>query len=626
MCILDTIQSPQQLRFLNDSQLNDLSDELRCFLLESVSKTGGHLSSNLGIVELTIGLHCVFDSPNDKIIFDVGHQAYIHKILTGRKGQFGTLRQLDGLSGFLKKCESEHDVFEAGHSSTSISAGLGLAMARDIAGQAHHVISVIGDGAMTGGMAFEAMNHAGHTKTRLIVVLNDNEMSIGENVGALSKYLSRLRTTPGYSKAKDEVETFLNKIPGVGKSFARSIQKAKDSLKYFLVAGVLFEELGFTYLGPIDGHDIHVMKEVFKLAKKVQGPVLVHVITKKGMGYAPAAQKPDDFHGVGPFDLDTGSPLSPGGAKSFSDVFGDVLCSLAESDSRIVGVTAAMPSGTGLSGFKEKFPARYIDVGIAEQHAVTLSAGMATAGLRPVFAVYSTFMQRAYDQIIHDVCMQKLPVIFALDRAGLVGQDGETHHGIFDLSYLMHMPNLTIMAPKDGLELGAMMKHALNIHGPVAIRYPRGTAYLETSSHPEGLISCPMCHLTESRAVIFAVGTMYHTAQKAIKRLNDRNIKCALVHPRVLKPFSADQFTDILNKYEHFFVLEDNVRIGGYGMEIQNALHLHRDNKAYTFTSLSFPDQFIEHGTVGELFKRYQLDDESVYHRILNVMGEQCHE
>lgn len=619
MSILDSIQSPDQLEFLTDEQLNTLSDELRAFLLESVSQTGGHLSSNLGIIELTVGLHCVFDSPQDKIVFDVGHQAYIHKILTGRKDQFGTLRQLDGLSGFLKKCESEHDIFEAGHSSTSISAGLGLAIARDIAGEKHHVISVIGDGAMTGGMAFEALNHAGHTKNRLIVVLNDNEMSIDANVGGLSRYLSRLRTTPGYSRAKDEVETFLNRIPGVGKTFVKSIQKAKDSLKYFLVAGILFEELGFTYLGPIDGHDIPSLKEAFKLAKKVQGPVLVHVITKKGLGYTPAEMKPDDFHGVGPFNIETGISTSKAKEAGFSEVFGNILCDLAAEDPRIVGITAAMPSGTGMNRFQKEFNNRFIDVGIAEQHAVTLAAGLSTAGMRPVFAVYSTFLQRAYDQMLHDVCMQNLPVIFAIDRAGLVGPDGETHHGVFDLSYLMHMPNMTLMAPKDGLELRAMFQYALTLDGPVAIRYPRGTAYLEKSSHPDGLITVPMCHVTEGTAVLFAVGTMYHTAQAAIKLLNEQGIKCTLVHPRVLKPFQTDQLHEILNRYEHFFVLEDNVRTGGYGMEVLYALQSQR-TKPYTFQSMSFPDQFIEHGTISELFQRYGLDAVSVSQRIKEVV------
>lgn len=621
MSILDSIRSPEHLKFLTDEQLTELTDEIRSFLLESVSKTGGHLSSNLGVIELTVALHCVFDSPCDKIIFDVGHQAYVHKLLTGRKDQFGTLRQLDGLSGFLKKCESEHDIFEAGHSSTSISAGLGLAMARDLSGQDCHVISVIGDGAMTGGMAFEALNHAGHTKSRLIVVLNDNEMSIDENVGGLSHYLSRLRTAPSYTRAKDEVETFLNRIPGIGRPFARSIQRAKDSLKYFLVAGVLFEELGFTYLGPIDGHDIQAMRHVFSLAKKVQGPVLVHVLTKKGSGYTPAEEKPDDFHGVGPFDIATGAPKSASKSPVFSDVFGESLCELAREDERIVGITAAMPSGTGMSRFKAEFPSRYVDVGIAEQHAVTLAAGMATAGLRPIFAVYSTFLQRAYDQMIHDVCMQNLPVIFAIDRAGLVGQDGETHHGVFDLSYTLHMPNMTVMAPKDGLELKAMLRHALTLNGPVAIRYPRGTAYTESAADPEGLITCPVCHVTDSDTVLFAVGTMYHTAQAAIRLLNQQGKKCALIHPRVLKPFQTEQLSEVLGLYKHYIVLEDNVRIGGYGMEVLNALQNSGRSEAYTFTSLSFPDQFVEHGTTAELFSRYGLDAEAVCRRILEVTG-----
>lgn len=615
MKLLESIQSPAQLKYFSDEQLRTLADEIREFLLTHVSRTGGHLSSNLGVIELTIALHCIFDSPNDKIVFDVGHQAYVHKILTGRRDCFSTLRQLDGISGFLKKCESEHDIFEAGHSSTSISAGLGLALARDMDGGSHQVISVIGDGALTGGMAFEALNHGGHTGTKMIVILNDNEMSIDPNVGGLSKYLSRLRTTPSYYRAKDEVEHFLNRIPGVGKSFVKSIQKFKGSIKYFIVAGVLFEELGFTYIGPVDGHDFRGMKEVLSLARKVHGPVLVHVITKKGLGYPPAEEQPDAFHGVGPFDVETGKPLSTPKEPGFSEMFGDALCQLAAEDDRIVGITAAMPSGTGLSRFKTDYPKRYIDVGIAEQHAVTLAAGLATAGKRPVFAVYSTFLQRAYDQIIHDVCMQNLPVIFAVDRAGLVGQDGETHHGVFDISYLQHMPNMTILAPKDGLELKAMLRYAVTLDGPVAIRYPRGGAMIGMAGDPQGLISCPEVMGQGGSALLVAVGPCWHTAVEARKLLKERGVSIDLLHPRILKPFQHQALAEMLNRYDHYYVFEDNVRIGGYGMEFLHALQECR-HKPFGFRSFSYPDRFIEHGNVSQLNERYGLDAESIACRI----------
>jgi len=619
--ILSSITAPNQLRHLNQSQLEQLADEIREFLLQSVSKTGGHLSSNLGIVELTIGLHAAFDSPKDKIIFDVGHQAYIHKILTGRQDGFETLRQFGGMSGFLKRDESDHDCFEAGHSSTSISAGLGMALARDLMKEDYHVISVIGDGALTGGMAFEALNHAGHGDSNLIVLLNDNEMSIDTNVGGMSKYLTNLRTSNNYYKAKDEVEELLNKIPGFGKTFVKSIQKVKDSVKYFLVSGVLFEELGFTYLGPVNGHDVMEVKEALRMAKKVNGPVIVHALTQKGKGYELAEVSPDKFHGVSPFCLDTGSKLSKASEMTFSEVFGETMIELAEQNDRIVAITAAMPSGTGLSNFRKRFNDRLIDVGIAEQHAVTLAAGLASQGMRPVFAVYSTFLQRAYDQIVHDVCMQNLPVIFAIDRAGLVGQDGETHHGVFDLSYLQHMPNLKIMAPKDGHELRAMLVEAVSYNGPVAIRYPRGSAKVKTLDHTVTSSLSAHHHGQGKDLAIIAIGTRYQEALEVSDKLKNKGIETTIVQPKILKPFPTEDLDNVLRTFKNVVVFEDNARIGGFGSEVLNRINdlgvNHINLKQY-----GYDDAFICHGNVDELLDSLGLDVDSVAADIAKNMKE----
>lgn len=620
-CILSSITSPSQLKHLNRNQLEQLATEIRTFLLDSISKTGGHLSSNLGIVELTIALHAAFESPKDKIIFDVGHQAYVHKLLTGRMNGFESLRQFGGLSGFLKREESEHDCFEAGHSSTSISAGLGMALARDMKGEQFNVVSVIGDGALTGGMAYEALNHAGHEGTNLIVVLNDNEMSIDTNVGGMSKYLASLRTSTNYYRAKDEVEELLNRIPGVGKTFVKSVQKVKDSVKYFLVAGVLFEEIGFTYLGPVNGHDIVEVKEALRMAKNVNGPVLVHTLTKKGRGYKLAEKSPDKFHGVNPFDLETGKKKNTAGSLTFSQVFGETMMELAEHDERIVAITAAMPSGTGLSDFRQKFMNRFIDVGIAEQHAVTLAAGLASQGMRPVFAVYSTFLQRAYDQIVHDVCMQNLPVTFAIDRAGLVGQDGETHHGVFDLSYLQHMPNLTIMAPKDGHELRSMLLESVHIEGPVAIRYPRGTSYTMTLDHT---VSVPLKIHQQGGGdafLIIAIGTRYYQGVELLSALADEGVEGTVVQPRILKPFPTDDLSPYLEKYRKIIILEDNVKIGGFGarvLEHINQLEL----KDKEILHLGYDDQFICHGKVDRLLEALELDTEHVQKQIRKFIKE----
>ena len=473
MGLLGAIHEPKDLRLLDLTELKTLAQEIRQEMIDVISKNGGHLAPNLGVVELTLALHRIFNSPQDKIVWDVGHQTYVHKLLTGRLERFKTIRKFRGLSGFPKRGESVHDCFETGHSSTSISAAVGFAKARDVLRESSHVVAVIGDGAMTGGMAFEALNHAGHSETNLIVVLNDNEMSISPNVGAMSTYLNQLRTDPLYDKRKEDLEILLKRIPGIGKKVAKLAAKAKDSLKYLLVPGVIFEELGFTYLGPIDGHDQALMEEVLEQAKNKKGPVLIHVLTQKGKGYKPAEENPGTFHGVGAFDPETGKIAKKIAPPTYTAVFGDTLCSLATQDSRIVAITAAMPGGTGLNEFAKEFPERFFDVGIAEQHAVTFAAGLAFGGLKPVVAIYSTFYQRAYDQVLHDVCLQEANVVLAIDRAGVVGDDGPTHHGVFDISFFRIIPNLIFMAPKDENELRHMLYTALQHSGPVALRYPR---------------------------------------------------------------------------------------------------------------------------------------------------------
>ncbi|MDW7675694.1 MAG: 1-deoxy-D-xylulose-5-phosphate synthase, partial [Bacillota bacterium] len=532
--LLNKINSLEDFKQIPVNKMDQLATEIREFLIKSVSATGGHLAPNLGVVELTLALHYVYNSPNDKIIWDVGHQSYIHKLLTGRKDRFGTLRQFGGISGFPKISESPHDTFNTGHSSTSISAALGMAKARDLSGDNYQVIAVIGDGALTGGMAFEALNHAGDLGTDIIVVLNDNEMSISSNVGALSSYLSRLRTDPMYEKGKDEIEQLLKRIPAIGSKVLRVVDRLKDSLKYLVVPGMLFEELGFTYLGQIDGHHFGDVKTVLERAKQIKGPKLVHVITKKGRGYHHAESNPNKFHGIGSFDLETGEAIGKKNAPTYTEIFGKTLVELAENDDKIVAITAAMPDGTGLTPFSKKYPDRFFDVGIAEQHAVTMAAGLATQGYKPIVAIYSTFMQRAYDQVLHDVCLQKLPVIFAIDRAGLVGEDGETHHGLFDLSFMGNIPNLVLMSPKDESELKDMLFTATKLNGPVAIRYPRGSglgvalkeSFMELSVGKGELI------VEGDQLTIAAVGNMVQTAIAAAKILKDKGIAASVINSR----------------------------------------------------------------------------------------------
>ncbi|MBB6216636.1 1-deoxy-D-xylulose-5-phosphate synthase [Anaerosolibacter carboniphilus] len=620
--LISKIDSPTDIKKMSNSELQELGKEVRNFLIESVAKTGGHLASNLGVVELTIAIHRVFNSPKDKIIWDVGHQAYVHKLFTGRKHLFHTLRKHKGMSGFPKRCESEHDVFETGHSSTSISAGLGMAKARDILGEKHAVVSIIGDGALTGGMAFEALNHAGHSNTDFIVILNDNAMSISQNVGGLSKYLNRLRSDPTYFKVKNDVENLLNKIPAVGKAMFKTAEKAKDSLKYFLVPGVIFEELGFTYLGPVNGHDLKELTIVLNRAKNINGPVFIHVLTKKGKGYDFAEKNPDKFHGVNPFKVETGKAVSVHSSESYSAVFGQTLCKLAQKNRQIVGITAAMPSGTGLSEFANKYPERFFDVGIAEQHAVTFAAGLAAKGLRPVFAVYSTFLQRAYDQIIHDVCLQNLSVLFCIDRGGLVGNDGETHHGVFDLSFLSHIPNMMIMAPKDGKELKSMMEFAFTHEGPIAIRYPRGESDdFSGVSSDYNVASLQAEILMKGNDIcIFAIGNMVRTAYEAALRLKAENINCTVVNARFAKPLDEARILSEASACPHVITLEDNLIKGGFGSQVLDLLN--KKNVYKNIKLLGLPDQFIEHGDNDDLFKLYGLDVDGVVSHAYEMLGK----
>jgi len=616
--LIKNINSPKDIKKLSYDKLVELSEEIREFLLQSVSKTGGHLASNLGVVELTIAMHKVFNSPKDKIIWDVGHQAYVHKIITGRRDDFDTLRKFNGLSGFPKCKESGHDFFETGHSSTSISGGLGMAMARDIKGDKYSVISVIGDGALTGGMAFEALNHAGHSEKDFIVILNDNDMSISENVGGLSKYLNRMRTDPMYFKVKDDVEQILSKIPAIGKSVVKTAHKAKDTIKYFFVPGMLFEELGFTYIGPIDGHDIKEITGVLKRAKKMKGPVLIHAITKKGKGYEFAEKHPDKYHAISPLDLKTGKKISNSSGQTYSQIFGDTLIEVAEENSDVVAITAAMPSGTGLTEFAKRYPDRFFDVGIAEQHAVTFAAGLAANGLRPVFTVYSTFLQRGYDQVLHDVCLQNLPVVFCIDRAGIVGQDGETHHGVFDLSYLSNIPNLKILSPKDGDELRTMIRYAFFQNSPVAIRYPRGISKaLTIENSNEDIFEEKAEVILKGKDIsIIAVGKMVETALELAKLLREDDVESTVINARFIKPIDEKTIIDNIRDTDYVITLEDNVKIGGFGSQILSMLNDHGINnkKVKVF---GFPDKFIEHGDTELLFRHYNLYAEGIYKELI---------
>ena len=616
--ILDGYSNISQIKEMDLAKLYLFSKELREFLIDQVSKTGGHLASNLGVVELTISLYNVFDFNKDKLIWDVGHQSYIHKILTGRATKFNTLRQFQGLSGFPKREESSFDIFETGHSSTSISAALGMARARDLKGDNYDVVAVIGDGALTGGMAFEALNDVGEGKTKLIIVLNDNQMSIGKNVGGMSSYLDTIRFDPKYNKIKLDVNSTLNKT-AIGKSLAKAMKKVKGSIKQFVVPGMLFEDMGLKYMGPINGHNIKELSKVFKLAQSTNEPVIIHVVTTKGKGYDYAEKSPDKFHSIGPFNCTNGEVNSKD-EVTYSKAFGEELMSLAEKDKRIVAITAAMRDGTGLSTFSSKFKERFFDVGIAEQHAVTMAAGMASNGLKPVFAVYSTFLQRAYDQIIHDVCIQKLPVIFAIDRAGLVGEDGQTHQGIFDLSFLSHIPNITIMSPKNILELRAMLRWSLLQNEPIAIRYPRGTDEINTLLPPIGNIKKGKWQVicAEGNIVMFATGKMLQRAVLVKEKLNKMGIKVSVVNACFIKPIDKELINEFVLKGYSIVTLEDNVLHGGFGSMVLE--HINQLDKKVKILNLGFKDEFIEQGNVNILYKMCGLDVKGIVNSILDII------
>lgn len=621
MSLLDKINSPQDLKKLSIDELEKLKSEIREELLETVSKTGGHLAANLGVVELTIALHRVFESPKDKLIWDVGHQSYVHKLLTGRRKWFNTLRQYNGISGFPKRSESIHDVFETGHSSTSISAAVGMALARDLNAEKYSVISVIGDGALTGGMAFEALNYAGHLDTDLIVILNDNEMSISNNVGGLSSYLTRIRTDPAYYRVKADTEFLLKKIPAIGKTVAKTVERLKDSIKYFLVPGMLFEELGFTYLGPIDGHNIKNLIESLRMAKKTKGPVLLHVITSKGKGYKLAEENPNKFHGISPFNIKTGELLKKKG-KTYSQIFGNTLVELAKANKKIVAITAAMPDGTGLKEFSHQFPDRLFDVGIAEQHATTMAAGLAAQGFKPVVAIYSTFLQRAFDQIIHDVCLQNLPVVFAVDRAGIVGEDGETHHGVFDLSYLKMIPNMVVMAPKDENELKEMLLTAVEYNGPIAIRYPRGSVLNVEMDAEIRKIDIGKAEILKSGndAAIIAIGSMVYPSLKAAEFLEKNGINVAVINSRFVKPLDEKLLISIARKVKKIVTVEENSLIGGFGSAV---LELLEKNRLFDIKieRMGLPDEFIKHGSRDILLKTYCLTSGDIIKKVEEIVG-----
>ncbi len=613
--ILSKLRLPEDLRNLSDRELEKIAAELRKILITTISQTGGHLASNLGVVELTLALHRVFESPRDKIIWDVGHQSYVHKLLTGRLERFPTLRQLGGLSGFTRPDESPHDIFAAGHSSTSISAAVGLAKARDLSGENYKVIAVIGDGSMTAGMAFEALNHAGHLKTDLIVVLNDNEMSIARNVGALSAYLSTLRMNPTVHRLKEEIEYLVQRIPKVGELTARYLERLKDSLKYLVIPGILFEELGFFYFGPVDGHNIHQLTQTFRDVSGHGGPVLIHVLTKKGKGYPPAENNAAKYHGIPGFEIATGDLPKSSGKPTYSQVFGESLVELAKEDPRIVAITAAMPEGTGLVDFARRFPERFFDVGIAEQHAVTMAAGLARGGKKPVVAIYSSFLQRAYDQILHDVCLQELPVVFALDRAGVVGEDGPTHHGVFDFAYLRHIPGLVIMAPANEDELRQMMELALKLEKPVAIRYPRGHVQGEIKDREPVVYGKAEVRRGGERAAIFAVGPLVETAEKAARRLAQSGIGCAVINARFVKPLDRATIIYWARRVPHLVTVEDHVLAGGFGSAVLELL-AEEGIKKTQVTRIGYPDCFVEAGTIQELHDMYGLNEEGIYRAV----------
>ena len=619
---LERINEPNDIQKLNIDELEVLAEEIRSFLVEKVSKTGGHLASNLGVVELTIAMHMNYNLPKDKIIWDVGHQSYTHKLLTGRRSGFDELRKYGGMSGFPKRKESACDAFDTGHSSTSISAGLGYVCARDIQNEDYQVVSIIGDGSLTGGMAYEALNNAANLKSNFVIVLNDNKMSISKNVGGMSKYLDTLRTAPAYSDLKNAVEVAISSIPLKGDAMVERIKKTKSSIKQLFVPGMFFEDMGIKYLGPVDGHDIRALIRAFKDAKRVNGPVLLHVLTTKGKGYVPAEDDPSKFHGTGPYIIETGEALAKDGKDSNTSVFSKVMLDLGQKDEKLVAITAAMEDGTGLSAFHRRFPERFFDVGIAEEHAVTFAAGLAAAGLHPVFAVYSSFLQRGFDQMIHDVCLQNLPVVFAIDRAGLVGSDGETHQGVFDLSYLSMIPNMTVMAPKNKWELADMLRFAVKLGTPVALRYARGTAYEGFHEYREPILfgKSEMIYEEDSIALL-CVGNMFETGANVYENLHAMGYHCSLVNARFVKPIDEELLTELSTKHKLIVTIEENVRAGGYGEKVQEFISDHR-LPLHTLT-IAMPDEYVEHGNVNVLRKEVEMDTDAITERIVAAFTQE---
>ena len=619
--ILETIEKENDIKKVPPEEWNLLAEEIRQFLIHKISVTGGHLGSNLGAVELTMALHLSLNFPEDKIIWDVGHQSYTHKILTGRKAGFENLRKYGGMSGFPKRKESNCDCFDTGHSSTSISAGLGMVKARDIMHQEHTVVSVIGDGSLTGGMAYEALNNAARMKSNFIIVLNDNNMSISENVGGVSKYLNNIRTADKYLDIKEGIYNSL-KDTKIGDPIVESIRRAKSSVKHLVIPGMFFEDMGITYLGPVDGHNIQAMLKVFREAKRVKSAVLVHVITHKGKGFTPAERHPARFHGAEPFDIETGLPLKQKSKSNYTDVFSTVMCKLGDRNENIVAITAAMPDGTGLKRFKNMYPERFFDVGIAEEHAVTFAAGLAAGGLKPVVAIYSSFLQRAYDQILHDVCIQNLPVVFAIDRAGLVGSDGETHQGIFDLSYLSSIPNMHIMAPKNKWELSDMLKFAIDFQGPIALRYPRGEAFDGLREHREPIIlGMGEWIYREKDIVLVAVGSMVRTALAVREALQLKGYSCSIINARFVKPIDTEILDEAVQNHSLIVTMEENVASGGFGEKVRDYL----DESGYQgdLLTITIPDEYVEHGNVDILREEVGIDAYSIQCRIEEELQRQ---
>lgn len=613
--LLKQIKKENDIQTINPEDYPALAREIRRFLVRSISRTGGHLASNLGVVELTMALHLCCHLPEDKIIWDVGHQCYTHKILTGRQDGFDHLRTFGGMSGFPKRKESPCDVLDTGHSSTSIGAALGLAKARDIRGEHHKIFAVIGDGALSGGMAFEALNNAARLKSNMVIVLNDNQMSISKNVGGMSSYLGKIRTNNNYTGLKEDVERVLQKMPHIGMALTDRIRNAKDVLKRMFIPGMLFEDMGITYIGPIDGHDIKQMTTAFRSAQKLNKAVMVHVVTQKGKGYPPAQKDPSAFHGVAPFFIRDGKERKQGQkVVTYTEVFSEEMLRLGREHSELTAISAAMPSGTGLTEFAGNYPERFFDVGIAEEHAVTFAAGMAAGGVKPVVALYSTFLQRAYDQIIHDVCINKLPVVFAVDRAGLVGSDGETHQGIFDLAFLLQMPEMTVMAPKNVWELREMLRFALELSSPVAVRYPRGAAYQGLEEHKEPLaLGKSEWIYREKQVALLPLGSMVETAVEVRQRLKQKGYQVSLINARFAKPLDEECFRQVVEEHDLIVPMEEGIITGGFSQAVADWCYANSSNRV---CPVALPDAFIEHGSVAELKKKYQLDVDGIVERI----------